>query len=566
MQVDAGAAAPKPRTRTTHTPDGKYQFALSEDGLLGTGSHGVVRSARHTTTGEWVAVKLMPASILSSVAKELIAQSTMVHPNIVRLYGTQVDLDKRRVYMVMELATGGELFDRIAECGKLPDAAARRYLTQMVRAVAHCHAQNVYHRDLKPENILLDGADNVKIADFGLAALAYGRSAPIGATVHEDASFLQHTKCGSLMYAAPEVLASTKESGYDAAKADVWSLGIILYSMLSGALPFKVAVPHKCARFALVQQRGSARVLCEANGFSPDATALIEQMLALDPRRRLSAADVLKFPWVGDYQTPPAPSVLAHQKWCALLGYPEAEGLGQQGMETLEAAKQIAAEMAGAGAGVPDGAGAGKRALGGLPEPAHKRPLTGLAPQDPAYFGGDVPTEHPSLAEEGEEVPPGVNGMLVRSLGWVQLETEKEKMVGDVASALDSLGVRYEVVKGELSDVVWVGDDAEALSGDAHASGAVAADASLGEGVPRRTTAGGTPITEGKLCVRMRIQPGEGATSSLDISRHAGDVLQFHSFYRDVRNQLAGVNGWVKDHESGSYQHVVGVPRRATAP
>jgi hypothetical protein len=346
----------------------------------------------------------------------------------------------------------------------------------------------------------------------------------------------------------------------------VWSLGIILYSLRSGALPFKVAVPHKCARFALVQQRGSARVLCEANGFSPDATALIEQMLALDPRRRLSAADVLKFPWVGDYQTPPAPSVLAHQKWCALLGYPEAEGLGQQGMETLEAAKQIAAEMAGAGAGAPDGAGAGKRALGGLPEPAHKRPLTGLAPQDPAYFGGDVPTEHPSLAEEGEEVPPGVNGMLVRSLGWVQLETEKEKMVGDVASALDSLGVRYEVVKGELSDVVWVGDDAEALSGDAHASGAVAADTSLGEGVPRRTTAGGTPITEGKLCVRMRIQPGEGATSSLDISRHAGDVLQFHSFYRDVRNQLAGVNGWVKDHESGSYQHVVGVPRRATAP
>ena len=114
--------------------------------------------------------------------------------------------------------------------------------------------------------------------------------------------------------------------------------------------------------------------------------------------------------------------------------------------------------------------------------------------------------------------------------------------------------------------MVWVGDDAEALSGDAHASGAIAADPSLGEGVPRRTTAGGTPITEGKLCVRMRIQPGEGATSSLDISRHAGDVLQFHSFYRDVRNQLAGVNGWVKDHESGSYQHVVGVPRRATAP
>ena len=110
---------------------------------------------------------------------------------------------------------------------------------QTVEAVAHCHAQNVYHRDLKPENILLDGADNVKIADFGLAALAYGRSAPIGATVHEDASFLQHTKCGSLMYAAPEVLRTTLQRGYDAAAADVWSLGVILFAMLSGTLPFQ---------------------------------------------------------------------------------------------------------------------------------------------------------------------------------------------------------------------------------------------------------------------------------------------------------------------------------------
>ena len=186
MQVDAGAVAPKPRTRTTHTPDGKYQFALSEDGLLGTGSHGVVRSARHTTTGEWVAVKLMPASILSSVAKELIAQSTMVHPNIVRLYGTQVDLDKRRVYMVMELATGGELFDRIAECGGLVEEEARRYFVQILLALRHCHRNRVFHRDLKPENILLDTEDNAKLADFGLAA--------VYKHVVDDASFLQHTK------------------------------------------------------------------------------------------------------------------------------------------------------------------------------------------------------------------------------------------------------------------------------------------------------------------------------------------------------------------------------------
>ena len=107
----------------------------------------------------------------------------------------------------------------------------------------------MFHRDLKPENILLDDNDNVKIADFGLAALAQ--------QTREDASFLQHTKCGSIMYAAPEVLVSSAQTGYDAAKADVWSLGIDLYSMLSGALPFRMAVPHKCPRYAIVQQRES---------------------------------------------------------------------------------------------------------------------------------------------------------------------------------------------------------------------------------------------------------------------------------------------------------------------
>ncbi len=88
----------------------------------------------------------------------------------------------------------------------------------MAQAIGHCHALNVYHRDLKPENILLDDNDQVKIADFGLAAMVH--------QVREDASFLRHTKCGSLMYAAPEVLLSDASRGYDAAKADIWSLGI----------------------------------------------------------------------------------------------------------------------------------------------------------------------------------------------------------------------------------------------------------------------------------------------------------------------------------------------------
>lgn len=230
-------SASLPPPQITHTPDRQYEFELTQTGVLGSGAHGVVRVARDVNTGQAVAIKVMATSMLGSMAKELIAQSKVRHPNVVQLMGTQVDLDQKRVFMVMELCSGGELFDRIAECGKLEEDAAKRYLRQMADGISHCHALNVFHRDLKPENILLDAGDNVKIADFGLASIVRAKDGH----VDEGSNFLQYTKCGSIMYAAPEVLTSSSKTGYSAAKADVWSLGIILYSMLSGALPFQVS-------------------------------------------------------------------------------------------------------------------------------------------------------------------------------------------------------------------------------------------------------------------------------------------------------------------------------------
>ncbi len=90
-----------PSGRTTHTPDGQYAFELSEAGMLGSGAHGIVRAALEVKSGKWFAIKVMPASVLGAVAKELIAQKRVDHPNIVKLQGTQVDLDKKRVYMIM---------------------------------------------------------------------------------------------------------------------------------------------------------------------------------------------------------------------------------------------------------------------------------------------------------------------------------------------------------------------------------------------------------------------------------------------------------------------------------
>jgi len=568
------------RARTTHTPDGTYAFVLSEDGLLGSGAHGVVRAARNIKTGDFVAVKIMPARALGAVAKELITQAKMHHPSIVQLYSTQVDLDQRRVFMIMgacpralppapcyppscastnaptlallaELCRGGELFDRIAECGKLDEATARRYLIQMAQAISYCHEQNVYHRDLKPENILLDEDDAIKIADFGLAALADH--------TNEDASFLQHTKCGSVMYAAPEVLTSTAQTGYDAAKADMWSLGIIFYSMLSGALPFKVAAATKCERYALVEQRGM-RILCEANGFSAEATALLEGMLAPDPAKRASAASVLSSSWVTAGNGPKADAAGAGiGKWSDLLvaGQESVAAAAANGGSTSNGEKRAREEAA-------NGNGNGDAAK------AARTSAVATVPAAKDEAGGSVArrgTCPVTGAEEDEEIPDGVNGMLVRSLGWVQLPQEKEKMVGDVASALDSLGVKYEVVKGELSHVVWVGSESdnpqaatEGLETNGQPAPAAAAAVAAANPAPMESGANGgrlpqldglpeaaaepSAYAEGRMCVRIRINPDGESGSALHFDRNAGDVLQFHSFYRDVRNQLAGANGW----------------------
>lgn len=205
-----------------------------------------------------VAVKITPTSVVRSACKEVTALTRLNNTHIVQLLGVQVDMAAEKVYMVMELCHGGELFDRIAECGGLAESEARRYFVQMLHALCHCHENGVYHRDLKPENILLDADDNAKVADFGLAALY--RSHVTG-----GAGFLQHTKVGSVMYAAPEVLISTAASGYDAACADIWSLGVILFSMLSGTLPFTCAAASKCKRYVDAAPRAREGWLAVAN-------------------------------------------------------------------------------------------------------------------------------------------------------------------------------------------------------------------------------------------------------------------------------------------------------------
>lgn len=183
--------------------------------------------------------------------------------------------------MVMDLVTGGELFDAVAEEGRLSEATTRLYFQQLVDGIHYCHTRRVYHRDLKPENLLLSGdKKSLKITDFGLSSIkAEGAS-----------SELLHTIMGSPHYIAPEILTSAAQ-GYDGSKVDVWASGIILFGMLAGFLPFDE--PDTRALYKAIVQS----TVQYPPHFSYDVIKLLRAMLQKDPARRPTMESVKDFPW-----------------------------------------------------------------------------------------------------------------------------------------------------------------------------------------------------------------------------------------------------------------------------
>ncbi|KAK6133536.1 hypothetical protein DH2020_032665 [Rehmannia glutinosa] len=203
---------------------GRYEIGK----LIGHGSFAKVYHAKNVRTGESVAIKvidkekILKVGLIAHIKREISILRRVRHPNIVQLF--EVMATKSKIFFVMEYVKGGELFNKVAK-GRLKEEVARKYFQQLVSAVAFCHARGVYHRDLKPENILLDEDGNLKVSDFGLSA--------ISEQIKQDGLF--HTFCGTPAYVAPEVLA---RKGYDAAKVDIWSCGVILFVLMAGYLPF----------------------------------------------------------------------------------------------------------------------------------------------------------------------------------------------------------------------------------------------------------------------------------------------------------------------------------------
>ncbi|KAM8915316.1 MAP/microtubule affinity-regulating kinase 3a isoform 24-T29 [Spinachia spinachia] len=234
---------------------------------IGKGNFAKVKLARHILTGREVAIKIIDKTQLNpnslqKLFREVRIMKILNHPNIVKLF--EVIETERTLYLVMEYASGGEVFDYLVAHGRMKEKEARAKFRQIVSAVQYCHQKHIVHRDLKAENLLLDADMNIKIADFG-----FSNEFTMGNKLD--------TFCGSPPYAAPELFQGKK---YDGPEVDVWSLGVILYTLVSGSLPFDGQNLKELRERVL---RGKYRIPFY---MSTDCENLLKRFLVLNPSKR----------------------------------------------------------------------------------------------------------------------------------------------------------------------------------------------------------------------------------------------------------------------------------------
>ncbi|KAJ5585274.1 uncharacterized protein N7459_005074 [Penicillium hispanicum] len=255
--------------------------------LIGKGSFGKVYLASHKLTNGSKVVLKSSSKEDTNLAREIHHHRQFLHPHIARLY--EVVVTENLVWLVLEYCPGDELYNYVLRHGPLSVEKVKRIFTQLVGAVAYVHSKSCVHRDLKLENILLDKHENVKLCDFGFTREYEGK-----------ASYLQ-TFCGTICYSAPEMLKGEKYAGE---KVDVWSLGIILYALLAGELPYDDDD----------DQTTKNRILSEEpaynDKFPEDAKALINLLLSKRPLIRPSLDEILAHPFLSEH----APEQLAMLK------------------------------------------------------------------------------------------------------------------------------------------------------------------------------------------------------------------------------------------------------------
>ncbi|KAM3677607.1 serine/threonine-protein kinase SIK1 isoform X1 [Ammospiza nelsoni] len=246
---------------------------------LGKGNFAVVKLARHRVTKTQVAIKIidktrLDPSNLEKIYREVQIMKLLNHPHIIKLY--QVMETKDMLYIVTEFAKNGEMFDHLTSNGHLSESEARKKFWQILSAVEYCHSHHIVHRDLKTENLLLDANMNIKLADFGFGNF-YKSGEPLS------------TWCGSPPYAAPEVFEGKE---YEGPHLDIWSLGVVLYVLVCGSLPFDGP------NLPTLRQRvleGRFRI---PYFMSEDCETLIRRMLVVDPTKRITISQIKQHKWM----------------------------------------------------------------------------------------------------------------------------------------------------------------------------------------------------------------------------------------------------------------------------
>jgi calcium-dependent protein kinase len=253
---------------------------------LGVGAFGSVCKGRHKKTHQQRAIKAISKAHMKNLEefkREIEIMKMLDHPNIIKLYETFEDT--RNVYLVMELCSGGELFDRILQAGSFSEVQAAILMQQIIRGIHYLHKHHICHRDLKPENFLFQTKDtieqnNLKIIDFGLSCKF-------------ETGQVMKTKAGTPYYVAPQVL----QGRYDQA-SDLWSCGVIMYVLLCGYPPFygetdsDVLNKVRSGRFSFGSSCWRA--------VTQDAKDLIRELIKMDPKQRLTAEQALNHAWIKD--------------------------------------------------------------------------------------------------------------------------------------------------------------------------------------------------------------------------------------------------------------------------
>lgn len=249
-------------------------------GTVGDGAFSVVKLACHEETHQFFACKVVPKTRLNTqnlrerFEIEIRINQQLNHAGVVQLYDLLKDTNN--YYVIMEFCPNGELFQHIISHANLTEDEAKRFIRQILETLAYIHSQSITHRDLKPENLLLDQAGRVKLSDFGLSRVI----PPDG---------LVNTPCGSPCYASPECISGKP---YNGKTTDVWSVGVVLYAMLTRQLPWTKR--NQTQLFAQIK-RGEYTV---PSYLSPDCASFIRGLMTVDTSARLTIEQALAHPWM----------------------------------------------------------------------------------------------------------------------------------------------------------------------------------------------------------------------------------------------------------------------------